>query len=48
MRHESEPRAWLRGRLVNPCAACHEFTARAYLRVLGDKHVCIPRSGYER
>ena len=31
-----------------PCAACHELTARAYLRVLGDKHVCIPCSGYER
>jgi len=23
-------------------------TARAYVRVLGDKHVCIPCSGYER
>ena len=31
-----------------PCAACHELTARAYLRVLGDKHVCIPCSGYDR
>ena len=31
-----------------PCDACHELTARAYLRVLGDKHVCIPCSGYER
>jgi formylmethanofuran dehydrogenase subunit E len=31
-----------------PCAACGELTARAYLRVLGDKHVCIPCSGYER
>ena len=31
-----------------PCAACHELTARAYLRVVGDKHVCIPCSGYER
>ncbi len=30
------------------CAACHELTARAYLRVVGDKHVCIPCSGYER
>jgi len=30
-----------------PCAACHELTARAYLRVVGDKHVCIPCSGYE-
>ncbi len=31
-----------------PCAACHELTARAYLRVVGDKHVCIPCSGYDR
>jgi formylmethanofuran dehydrogenase subunit E len=31
-----------------PCAACGELTARAYVRVLGDKHVCIPCSGYER
>jgi len=31
-----------------PCAACHELAARAYLRVVGDKHVCIPCSGYER
>ena len=31
-----------------PCAACHELTARASLRVVGDKHVCIPCSGYER
>jgi len=31
-----------------PCSACHELTARAYVRVLGDKHVCIPCSGYER
>ena len=31
-----------------PCAACHELTARAYLRVVGEKHVCIECSGYER
>ena len=31
-----------------PCTACHELTARAYLRVVGDKHACIPCSGYER
>jgi formylmethanofuran dehydrogenase subunit E len=31
-----------------PCAACGELTAKAYLRVLGDKHVCIPCSGYDR
>jgi hypothetical protein len=31
-----------------PCAACGELTAKAYLRVVGDKHVCIPCSGYDR
>ena len=31
-----------------PCTACGELTARAYLRILGDKQVCIPCSGYER
>jgi formylmethanofuran dehydrogenase subunit E len=31
-----------------PCAACGELTARAYRRVLGEKHLCIPCSGYER
>lgn len=30
------------------CAACGELTAKAYLRVVGDKHVCIPCSGYDR
>jgi formylmethanofuran dehydrogenase subunit E len=30
------------------CAACGELTARAYLRCVGDKHVCIPCSGYDR
>lgn len=30
------------------CAACGELTARAYVRVVGDKHVCIPCSCYER
>lgn len=31
-----------------PCAACGELTAHAYLRVIGEKHVCIPCSGYDR
>ncbi len=31
-----------------PCAVCGELTAKAYLRVLGEKHVCIPCSGYDR
>jgi formylmethanofuran dehydrogenase subunit E len=31
-----------------PCDACGELTAQAYLRVAGDKHVCIPCSGYDR
>ena len=31
-----------------PCAGCGELTAHAYLRVVGDKHVCISCSGYDR
>jgi formylmethanofuran dehydrogenase subunit E len=31
-----------------PCAMCGELTAHAYLRVIGDKRVCIPCSGYDR
>ena len=30
------------------CDACGELTAKAYLRVVGEKHVCIPCSGYDR
>jgi formylmethanofuran dehydrogenase subunit E len=30
------------------CDICGELTALAYLRVVGEKHVCIPCSGYER
>lgn len=30
------------------CDACGELTAKAYLRVVGNKHVCIPCSGYDR
>ena len=31
-----------------PCAVCGELTAHAYLRVVNDKQVCIPCSGYDR
>ena len=31
-----------------PCAQCGELTAHAYLRVVGNKHVCIACSGYDR
>jgi formylmethanofuran dehydrogenase subunit E len=31
-----------------PCAVCGELAAKAYLRILGDRQVCIPCSGYER
>ena len=31
-----------------PCDSCGELTALAYLRVMGEKHVCIPCSGYDR
>ncbi len=32
---------------LRPCAECGELTSIAYLRVVGDRHVCIPCSGYE-
>jgi len=31
-----------------PCDFCGELTAKAYLRVVGSKHACIPCSGYDR
>jgi formylmethanofuran dehydrogenase subunit E len=31
---------------LRPCEECGELTAIAYLRVVGDRHVCIPCSGY--
>ena len=31
-----------------PCDLCGELTALAYLRVVGEKHVCIPCSDYDR
>lgn len=31
-----------------PCDKCGELTALAYLRVVGNKHMCIPCSGYDR
>jgi len=31
-----------------PCDSCGEMTAKAYLRLVGTKHVCIPCSGYDR
>lgn len=31
-----------------PCAHCGELVAKAYLRVVGENHFCIPCSGYER
>ncbi len=30
------------------CDSCGELTAKAYVRVLGKRHVCIPCSGYDR
>ena len=32
---------------LHPCAECGELVAVAYLRVVGDRHVCIPCSAYE-
>lgn len=31
---------------LRPCAECGELTSIAYLRVVGERHVCIPCSGY--
>ena len=31
-----------------PCAECGELVAKAYLRAVGDRLVCIPCSGYDR
>ncbi|MFP3870957.1 MAG: FmdE family protein [Syntrophobacteria bacterium] len=31
-----------------PCANCGELVSKVYLRVVGDSHMCIPCSGYER
>lgn len=31
-----------------PCDNCGELVSKVYLRVVGQKHMCIPCSGYER
>lgn len=31
-----------------PCQACGELVAHAYWRLVGDRKVCIPCSGYDR
>ena len=31
-----------------PCDNCGEMVSKVYLRVVGEKHMCIPCSGYER
>lgn len=33
---------------LKPCDICGELVSIAYLRVVGDKHVCAPCSGYGR
>jgi formylmethanofuran dehydrogenase subunit E len=30
-----------------PCDSCGEMVSKKYLRVVGDKHMCIPCSGYD-
>ena len=32
---------------LKPCDSCGELVSVAYLRVVGEKHMCIPCSGYE-
>lgn len=31
-----------------PCDQCGEMVSKVYLRVVGEKHMCIPCSGYEK
>jgi formylmethanofuran dehydrogenase subunit E len=31
-----------------PCDQCGELVSKVYLRVVGESHMCIPCSGYER
>ena len=31
-----------------PCANCGEMVSKVYLRVVGEKHMCIPCSGYNQ
>ncbi len=31
-----------------PCTQCGELVSKVYLRLSGDKAMCIPCSGYER
>ena len=31
-----------------PCSQCGELVSKVYLRLVGEKHMCIPCSGYER
>ncbi len=33
---------------LTPCSHCGELVSKVYLRVVGEKHMCIPCSGYER
>jgi formylmethanofuran dehydrogenase subunit E len=33
---------------LKPCDNCGEMVSVAYLRVVGDKHMCIPCSGYDQ
>jgi len=33
---------------LKPCDGCGELVSVAYLRVVGNKHMCIPCSGYEQ
>jgi formylmethanofuran dehydrogenase subunit E len=32
---------------LKPCDSCGEMVSVAYVRVVGDKHMCVPCSGYE-
>lgn len=48
---EVKPHAWEEfGEVLGlkPCDNCGELVALAYLRLVGERHMCIPCSGYER
>lgn len=50
--HKVEPYEWDDdfGEVLGliPCDSCGELVSKVYLRVVGQKHMCIPCSGYER
>jgi len=45
----SQPRNWLPEVMgFTPCQQCGELVAQAYVRLVGERRMCIPCSGYDR